>query len=177
MKSLILVALLLPLSSPAQTNDSYPAPPAGAPTAACSMGGADASTPVRILLDPNAIPYAFACAQHPGKPCIGGKLNPGLVVIVGPSVGTWSCVSGGDSTSGWVPTATLAELPTAPKVPLSDWVGWWHNAPDTPGVKGNRLLITRGTVSGPSTSVVAPTGTAPTTTSTLAASTQPKPNP
>jgi hypothetical protein len=144
MKSLILVVLLLPLSSPAQNSDTTPP---GAPTEVCSMDGVDASTPIRILLGPNAVPYAFACAQHPGKPCIG-KLDPGLVVSVGPSSGTWSCVSGGDSTSGWVPTSTLAELPTTPKVPLSEWIGWWEDFKPTPGIKSDRLLITHGNAPG-----------------------------
>ena len=148
MKLLLPIALLFPLSSLAQSAEGYPAPPLGAPTTACSMDSVDASTPVRILAGADPVPYAFACAQHPGKPCIGGTLSPGLVVNVAATTGAWSCVSGGDSTSGWVPTARLAELPTTPAVPLKDWLGWWRNGPSTPEAKSDRILITPGSSPG-----------------------------
>jgi hypothetical protein len=147
-KPLLLIALLLPLSSLAQSDDGYPAPPAGAPTAVCSTDSVDASTPVRILVGTQPVPYAFACGQHPGKPCIGGTLPPGLVVSVAATSGDWSCVSGGDSTSGWVPTARLAELPATPALPLKDWIGWWRAYRSPPGSKGDRILITPGTPPG-----------------------------
>jgi hypothetical protein len=148
MKPLILIALLFAAKLPAQNNEGYPAPPPGAPTAACSMDGVDASTPVRIVLGPDPVTYAFACARHPGKPCIGGKLDPGLVVSVAATSGDWSCVSGGDSTSGWVPASRLAELPTTPAVPLSDWLGWWRDGPPSPKVESDRILISRGSAPG-----------------------------
>ena len=150
MKSILLPALFLQLVAPAQTTTptGYPAPPPGAPEIACSMDGVDASAPVRILLGPEAVPYAFGCAQH-GKPgpCIGGTLNSGLVVSVGATSGAWSCVPGG-GVSGWVPTSRLAELPTTTAVPLKDWIGWWHNPPFTPNQNNDRLLITPGTAPG-----------------------------
>jgi hypothetical protein len=151
MKSPIPFLLLAALAAPGQTTavSGYPAPPAGAPSAACSLDNLPASSPVRILLGPKPIPYAFACGQHTdNKSCIGGKLDPGLVVSVGATSGAWSCVSGGDSTSGWVPTFRLAELPTTPQVPLSDWIGWWRNGPSTPFAKNDRLLITRSAAPG-----------------------------
>jgi len=151
MKSVLLVTALLPAVAGAHIDAQrgYPAPTPGAPTTACSLDDVPSTAPVRIIRGNGAVPYAFACAQHgTEKPCIGGNLNPGLVVTVAASSGEWSCVSGGDSTSGWVPTSSLAELPVTPKVPLEDWIGWWHNGPDTRRVKSDRLLITRGSSPG-----------------------------
>jgi len=150
-KCFLLFAALLPLAARAEVNreTGYPAPPPGAPTAACSLDDVPSTAPVRIVRGNGPVPYAFACAQHgTDKPCIGGNVNPGVIVTVAASSGEWSCVSGGDSTSGWVPTSSLAELPTAPKVPLQQWIGWWHNRPDTPSAKSDRLLITRGSLPG-----------------------------
>ena len=102
----LLSALLSSISSPgaapqATSSDGYPAPPADAPTAACSQSDLPASSPVRILAGSGRIPYAFACAQRlRAGACVGGSLDPGLVVAVGPSSGSWSCVTGGDSTAG-----------------------------------------------------------------------------
>jgi hypothetical protein len=150
MKSILLPTLLLQLATVAQTTTptGYPAPPPGAPEIACSTDGVDASAPVRILLGPDPVPYAFGCAQH-GKPspCIGGTLNPGLVVSVAATSREWSCIPA-DGVSGWVPASRLAELPTTPAVPLKDWIGWWHSPPFTPNQNNDRLLITPGAAPG-----------------------------
>ena len=151
MRSLLLFAAILPFAARAQINRDvgYPGPPPGAPTAACSVSDLPATAPVRIVRGNSPVPYAFACSQHGAdKPCIGGKLSPGLVVTVAASSGGWSCVSGGDSTSGWVPTSSLAELPVTPKIPLQQWIGWWRDAPGITSAKSDRLLITRGSSPG-----------------------------
>jgi hypothetical protein len=75
--------------------------------------------------------------------CITGTLDPGIVVSAGPAQNGLTCVSGGDSTSGWVPTARLAPVPADPHASLSQWLGWWHQGTETPGQKNDRLLITR----------------------------------
>jgi hypothetical protein len=54
----------------------------------------------------------------------------------------WACVTGGDSTSGWVPVERLASIPTTPRVSLSEWLGWWRQGEDVRGIKNDRLLIT-----------------------------------
>lgn len=119
-------------------------PLAGAPTGACSFDRIDGSTPIRITVAGKAIPYQFACGvNRPAGVCAVNSLPSGLIVNLGPQQNGWACVTGGDSTTGWVPTQDLATVPATPRVPMSEWLGWWRMGEDVKGVKNNRLLITR----------------------------------
>jgi hypothetical protein len=119
-----------------------------APVGKCDLTSFLADTPIRILQGAEPIPYNFACGVRGSGTCVAGKLNPGLVVAAGPQESGWTCVSGGDSTSGWVPTARLGPVPADPRISLSQWIGWWHQGKDIPGVKNDRLLITPGKTPG-----------------------------
>lgn len=88
--------------------------------------------------------YNFECGVRGPGTCITGKLTPGLIVVAGPEEKDWTCISGGDSTFGWVRTSQLAPVPDNPHIQLSQWIGWWHRDKEMPGVKNDRLLITRG---------------------------------
>jgi len=114
------------------------------PVSACDLSNLPAATPIRILQGSGPIPYSFACGVRGSGTCIAGKLDPGLLVIAGPEKSGWTCVSDGDATFGWVPTSRLASVPSNPRIPLSQWIGWWHRGKPTPGVKNDLLLITRG---------------------------------
>lgn len=144
MRRLYLLALLVP--GPALAQNALPPqiPIPGAPTGDCSFSEIDASTPIRITTGDKPIPYQFACGfNRPAGVCATGTLASGLVVSLGQEQGGWACVSGGDSTSGWVPVARLAPVPATPHVPLSAWLGWWREGKDVQGIKNDRLLITR----------------------------------
>ncbi len=115
----------------------------GAPTGECRFPDIDASTPVRITAGEDQIPYQFACGHNrPTGVCAIDTLPPGLIVNLGLEQNGWACVTGGDSTSGWVPAEHLAPVPVTPKVPLSEWLGWWRQGKDVKGRKNDRLLIT-----------------------------------
>ena len=119
-----------------------------APVSACDLTSLPADTPTRILQGSDPVPYEFACGVRGSGTCIASKLDPGLIVITGPEQSGWTCVSDGDATFGWVPTSRLASVPSRPAVPLSMWIGWWHQGKPMPGVKDNRLLITPGNSQG-----------------------------
>jgi hypothetical protein len=141
------LSLCLPTAL-AQSSEGYPPRPAGSPTAVCTLNDAPADSPVRILTGNTSIPYAFACGKKFAPDCIGGTLKPELVVTVGSQQDSWSCVTGGDSTTGWVPSDRVAPLPDAPHIPLSEWIGWWHQLPVTPHQKNNLILISQGKTPG-----------------------------
>jgi hypothetical protein len=115
----------------------------GAPTTECSFPEIKSTTPIRITTGNQPVPYQFACGVRSPSACAVGTLPSGLVVSFGQEQNGWACVTGGDSTSGWVPIEDLAPLPTTPDVPLSDWLGWWRQGKDVKGMKNDRLLITR----------------------------------
>jgi hypothetical protein len=117
-----------------------------APDAICDLGGFPANTPIRILQGADPVPYRFACQERVG--CIDGQLNPGLLVAVGPQKDGWTCVTGSDSTYGWVPTSRLTPVPADPRIPLADWFGVWHQDTNIRGIKDDRLQITPGNVPG-----------------------------
>jgi hypothetical protein len=127
-----------PIVLPSQT------PIPGAPTASCEFPDIDASTPFRITTGNRPIPYQFACDHNrPDGACAVNSLPPGLIVGLGIEQSGWACVTGGDSTSGWIPASHLAPVPTTPHVPLTEWLGWWRHDNDVKGRKNDRLLITR----------------------------------
>ena len=114
-----------------------------APTGPCNFPDIDANTPIRITIGDDPIPYYFACGKNrPRGVCAANTLPPGLIVNLGVEQNGWACVTGGDSTSGWIPADSLAEVPVDPKVPLAEWLGWWRQGEDVKGEKNNRLLIT-----------------------------------
>lgn len=116
----------------------------GAPTASCSFAGMDVNSPIRLTAGVGMIPYQFACGvNRPAGVCVQGLLPPGLVVNLGAVLNGWACVTGGDSTMGWVPADRLAKVPQIPGVPVAGWLGWWHQKDNPKGQKGDRLLITR----------------------------------
>src|SRR5690242_5545871 len=98
--------------------------------------------------------YYFAC--HENNPnadatgCIKESLKPGLVVSLNRTEGRWACVSGNDSTSGWVEKSRLQALRSEPRFPLKTWEGWWERlaAKHTRDLRSDRLLITAGREAG-----------------------------
>ncbi len=145
MMALVLLAavnLASPTSPPAALPPQTPIP--GAPTGECSFSRIDSSTPIRITTASKPIPYQFACGfNRPAGVCAINTLPSGLIVSLGTQQNGWACVTGGDSTSGWVPIEDLAPVPATPRVPTSEWLGWWRMGEDIKGVKNDRLLITR----------------------------------
>jgi len=119
-------------------------PVPGAPTTACSFPDIDAQTPIRITAGDGPIPYQFGCGYNrPPGVCAEGVLPAGLIVSLGEIRNGWACVTGGDSTTGWIPAERLDEVPASPRVPISEWLGWWHQENEVKGRKNDRLLITR----------------------------------
>lgn len=119
-------------------------PVPGAPTAKCEFFDIDVDGPIRITAGTRPIPYQFACGHNrPAGVCAQNFLSPGLVVSLGAEKNGWACVTGGDSTSGWVPADRLAPVSRMPRVPITGWVGWWRHPNEAKGVKNDRLLITR----------------------------------
>ena len=131
------LAFILLISLPSVCQNS-------SPVSACDLSNLPAGAPTRILQGSGPVPYSLACGVNGSGTCIPLTLVPGLVVIAGPEQGGWTCVSDGDATFGWVPTSRLAPVPSTPLIPLSQWIGWWHQGKPTPGVKNNLLLITSG---------------------------------
>lgn len=128
----------LPRSLPPQK------PIPGAPTTSCSFANVNANNPIRLTAGMGMIPYQFACGlNRPAGVCAQGSLPSGLVVNLGAQQNAWACVTGGDSTTGWVPADRLSKVPSAPGMPTADWLGWWHQKVEPTSQKGNRLLITR----------------------------------
>ena len=119
------------------------------PTAKCDFHGARADAPLRQISG-GGTPYWFACGVRKGAACIAGSLPAGLVVSVDHEESGWSCVTGGDSTSGWVDTARLEGVPSEPKIPHDDWLGWWHQFEPTKEMAdgGDVLLLTTGSTPG-----------------------------
>ena len=140
--SLLLIAAAPHLAQAQGLPPQIPVP--GAPTSKCEFSRIDASTPLRITAGEGPIPYQFACGHNrPEGVCAIYRLQPGLIVSVGQEEQGWICVTGGDSTSGWIPADRLAPVPDSPHIPISTWVGWWRHRENAPGVKNDRLLITR----------------------------------
>jgi hypothetical protein len=121
-----------------------PNPLPGAPTSDCNFPDIDPQTPLRITTGNHPIPYQFACGTNrPAGACAVNTLAPGLIVKVGREQNGWACVTGGDSTSGWIPAGHLAPVPATPRAPISAWLGWWRQGIDIKGQQNDRLLITR----------------------------------
>jgi hypothetical protein len=136
--ALVVGAQTTSLGLPPQT------PIPGAPTVACEFPDIDADTPIRITTGDGRIPYQFACGHNrPSGECAVNTLPPGLIVNLGAEQNTWACVTGGDSTSGWIPADRLSPVPATPDAGLTEWLGWWRSGREVRGVKNNRLLITR----------------------------------
>jgi hypothetical protein len=116
------------------------------PTAKCDFHGARVDAPLRQISGSRKAPYWFACGARNGSACIAGSLPAGLVVSVDREEGGWSCVTGGDSTSGWVETGRLEGVPSEPRVPRGDWMGWWRQFKPTKEIAdgGDVLLLTPG---------------------------------
>ncbi len=143
------VALLAAMPSGAQwpSSQAHPLPPQtpipGAPAADCSFPDIDTGTPIRLTAGDGPIPYQFACGvNRPAGVCAEYILPPGLIVSLGEVRDGWACVTGGDSTSGWIPAERLAQVPATPHVPVTAWLGWWRHKDEVKGPKNDRLLIT-----------------------------------
>ena len=119
-----------------------------APTDHCDFHGGRNDAVVREISRPAPAPYHFACGVRGSSTCIAGTLPAGLVVSVDREENGWSCVTGGDSTSGWVETSRLIPLPAEPKIPLPEWVGWWRQGKRVHGLKSDVLLLTSGRAPG-----------------------------
>ena len=147
MISVIVLPLLAAIAVGAQTRPSSALPPQvpipGAPTAKCEFPDIDASAPIRITAGSRPIPYQLACGHNrPLGVCAINTLPPGLIVTLEAEQNGWACVTGGDSTSGWIPEKNLAPVPATPRVPIAEWLGWWRSAKEVKGRKNDRLLIT-----------------------------------
>jgi|SRR6185312_688634 len=109
---------------------------------------------VRRIAASVPVTYYFACRENnpnaDSTGCVKGTVKPGLVVSLNRIEGPWACVSGKDSTSGWVQMSNLEVLRAQPHIPLKTWEGWWEH-PETERVRGlrnDRLLIAPGRKSG-----------------------------
>ena len=121
------------------------------PAEQCEFNGARVGAAVRRIAGKGPAPYYFACQIHnrnaDDSGCVKGSLPPGLVVSVDRTQAGWSCITGGDSTSGWVEDSRLEELPHLPRPRLADWVGWWALGRPV-GREDNVLLLTLGEAPG-----------------------------
>lgn len=147
-RSILTLLLIAAIAVTAQMPRSRTLPPQilipGAPTVSCNFPSINANDPIRITVGDAPIPYQFACGHNrPIGVCAIGTLPPGLIVNLGAEQGGWACVTGGDSTSGWIPAEHLAQVPANPHVPLTEWLGWWRQGNDVKGETNDRLLITR----------------------------------
>lgn len=147
-RRIVAIPLLATIAVGAQTPLSRVLPPQtlipGAPTIACSFPSIDANIPIRITTGDGPIQYQFACGvNRPPGVCAINTLAPGLIVNPGAEQSGWACVTGGDSTSGWIGVEHLASVPITPHVALAEWLGWWRHGDDVKGRKNDRMLITR----------------------------------
>src|SRR5690348_11047027 len=97
------------------------------------------------------VAYYFACQENnpnaDSTGCIQATVKPGLLVSLNRAEGPWACVSGKDSTSGWIRKSKLQALRPESDLPLKTWEGWWQHpaAERVRDVRNDRLLITAGT--------------------------------
>lgn len=109
---------------------------------------------VRRIAEGSPATYYFACEENnpnaDATGCIKESLKPGLVVSLNRTEGPWACVSGNDSTSGWVKKSRLQALRSEPGFPLKTWEGWWEHpaAKQIRDLRSDRLLITAGRETG-----------------------------
>ena len=151
------LACLVPLQSGAQTvlkdgSIMSDTPPPGAPTTACTVPPVHDASKLLIVSGDAPLTYVFACGYNrPEGKCAVMTSTPGSIDLpantrfmsAGEQKGGWTCVQPNDSTSGWVPSDRLAPLPPTPAIPTADWLGWWRQGKDSPGIKNDRILITR----------------------------------
>lgn len=126
-------------------------PPAGAPTATCTVPPMRDASRLLVVKGDAPVTFVFACGSNrPAGECVAMTEKPGSKNLPntarfmpsGQEQGGWSCVQS-DSVAGWMPTDRLAALPASPAVPSAAWLGWWRQGKDVAGVKSDRLLITR----------------------------------
>ena len=127
-------------------------PPEGAPTTACNVPPLRDASKLLIVTGDAPVPYVFACEHNrPEGKCAVITAKPGSrdlpsttrFMTAGEQQNGWTCVEPNDSTSGWVPSDRLAPLPPTPAITTADWLGWWRQGKNSPGIKNDRLLITR----------------------------------
>ena len=150
------VGLLLASAGFAQDYTFQDAPPAGAPTSACTVKPDANGSKLRVLTGATPVTFVFACGHNrPSGQCAVMTMKPGgrempitaRFATQGIQQNGWTCVDE-DGIMGWLPSDRLISLSSAPAVPLSDWMGWWRHGPDSHGIKSDRLLIARGKVPG-----------------------------
>ena len=127
-------------------------PPAGAPTIACDVQPIRDASKLLIVTGEGPVSYVFACGvNRPVGKCAVMTAKPGTTDLpsttrfmsAGEQRGDWTCVAPSDSTSGWLPSNRLAPLPPTPAITTADWLGSWRQGRDSPGIKNDRVLITR----------------------------------
>ncbi|MBV9181915.1 MAG: hypothetical protein JO356_11445 [Acidobacteria bacterium] len=124
------------------------------PQAKCEFDARNTDARVVRIAGGPPVNYYFACQKNRRSAdrtgCIKGTRPAGLVVTVNRTDGAWACISGGDSTSGWVQTTDLEQLPSEPKVAFESWQGWWQHpaALRVKGRRNDRLLISTGRMPG-----------------------------
>ena len=148
----VVVALLVRPGAEAQKTLILDAPPAGAPTSECNVAPVKDASRLLVITGSAPVTYVFACGHNrPTGQCAAMTMTPGgrdlppdmRWTSSGTQQNGWTCVASGDSTTGWIPTDRLAPLSPTPAITSADWVGWWREGKDAPGIKNDRLLITR----------------------------------
>ena len=118
------------------------------PREKCEFDQDRAQHQVRRVAGSTPTTYYVSCQKNnpnaDAAGCIKDTIKPGLVVSVNRIAGGWACISGSDSTSGWVQESILEELPAEPDIPLKMWEGWWEHPANerAKGKRNDRLLIT-----------------------------------
>jgi hypothetical protein len=99
------------------------------PSEKCEFNQERARDEVQRIAGSAPATYYFACRENNPNAgatgCLKDTVKPGLVISVNRTENGWACISGSDSTSGWVQRSSLEPLPTEPRIPLKMWEGWW----------------------------------------------------
>ena len=144
----ISISVLLVITSASMAMAQSGGVSATPPPQPCEYDGSGGNETLRLVSGKEAAPYFFSCQTHNPNAgpsgCVQSTLPAGSMINVKSELGGWSCIHSEGFVSGWIPSARLEPLPSVPKPPVADWLGWWRNGPDAPGIKNDRILITRG---------------------------------
>ena len=130
-------------------------PPDGAPTAACMIRPVKDASRLLVISGSDPLTFVFACGHNrPAGQCAVMTARPGSndlpatmrLMTAGEQQNGWTCVDQNGIT-GWMRSERLAPLPPTPAITTAEWLGWWRSGKDAPGIKNDRLLITRSKVS------------------------------
>lgn len=145
-----LIACATAMLLPALNAQMHEVPlPTDAPTDNCVLKPSTDPSTLRTLTAPAT--FVFACKRrddHPGCYAEQAEVDPKAthptqIVATGPSQGRWTCAFF-DGVPGWLPTGSLAPLPSQPAAPLATWTGWYRQGKHIAGMEDDRLLIQPG---------------------------------